>query len=166
MPISQGLKAGLAAGVVYGLMIGLLHFGTLEACRTTQLVYIQGQLDKIGSNATATDLFATDVIYYPMIYGLWSLVYGVIFGAVFAYVYTNLPGANSKIKGTVLGVAVFVIGIFAGPAFFGYQCDPSFLPYIFLAAGFPVAMVFGYVLGVFYDSFGRLAKEEHSQKNG
>lgn len=167
MPVSQGLKAGLAAGVIYGLMIGMLHLGTLEACRTTQLAYIAEQLSKQipPTNATAADLFATDVIYYPMIYGLWSLIYGVVYGAVFALIYFWLPGSSSKKKGMVLGIPVFVIGILVGPAFFGYQCSPDYLPYLFLASGFPVAVIFGYVLGVFYDSFGRLAKEESSQRS-
>ena len=162
MSISQGLKAGLAAGVIYGLVVGMLHFGTLEACRATQLQFIQAQIDSLGSsiNYTATQLFATDVIYYPIIYGLWSLIYGVIFGALFAWGYSRLPGSTSKSKGLILSIPVFLVGIFAGPAFFGYQCNPEYLPFLFLAAGLPVAVVFGYVLGVFYDSFGRLAIEE------
>ena len=165
MPVSQGLKAGLAAGVVYGLMVGMLHFGTLEVCRTTQLQYIAAQLAKqnLTTNSTAADLFATDIIYYPMIYGLWSLVYGVIYGAVFALIYFRLPGRTSKRKGMALCVPIFVIGLIAGPAFFGYQCVPAYLPYIFIAAGFPVAVAFGYILGVFYDSFGRLAIEQREE---
>ncbi len=164
MPVSQGLKAGLAAGVVYGLLVGMLHFGTLEACRTTQIQYITAQLQKENlSNVTADELFATDVIYYPMIYGLWSLVYGVIYGAVFGIIYLRLPGRTSKRKGIALGVPVFIIGLLAGPAFFGYQCSPAFLPYVFLAAGLPVSFIFGYVLGSFYDSFGRLAIEQREE---
>ena len=71
VPVSQGLKAGLAAGIVYGLMVGMLHLGALEACRTTQLQYIATQITNQNINATAGDLFATDLVYYPMIYGLW-----------------------------------------------------------------------------------------------
>lgn len=163
VPISQGLKAGLAAGVVYGLMVGMLHFGVLEACRTTQLQYIATQIVKQNINATADSLFATDIVYYPMIYGLWSLVYGVIYGAVFALMYLKLPGRSSKRKGMLLAVPVFFIGLFAGPAFFGYQCVPSYIPYIFQIAGLPVAVIFGFVLGVFYDSFGRLAVEQKEE---
>jgi hypothetical protein len=163
MPISQGLKAGLAAGVIYGLMVGMLHFGVLEACRTTQLQYIATQIVRQNINATASDLFATDLVYYPMIYGLWSLVYGVIYGAAFALIYLRLPGSSSKRKGVILSIPVFFIGLFAGPAFFGYQCAPDYFPYVFQVAGFPVAVAFGYILGVFYDSFGRLAKEQREE---
>jgi hypothetical protein len=146
-------------------MVGMLHFGTLEACRTTQLQFIQSQISAQihPTNATAEELFATDVIYYPMIYGLWSLVYGVIYGVLFAWIYLRVPGSTSTKKGVVMSIPVFLIGIFVGPAFFGYQCIPAYLPYIFLAAGLPVSIAFGYVLGVFYDSFGRLEKEERGQ---
>ena len=157
------MKAGLAAGVVYGLMVGMLHLGVLEACRTTQIQYIATQIVKQNINATADDLFATDVIYYPMIYGLWSLVYGVIYGAAFALIYFRLPGRSSKRKGMMLALPIFLIGLFAGPAFFGYQCAPSYIPYIFQIAGFPVAIIFSFVLGTFYDSFGRLAIEQKEE---
>ncbi|MGH2639903.1 MAG: hypothetical protein ACRDF4_11600 [Rhabdochlamydiaceae bacterium] len=165
MPVSQGLKAGLAAGVIYGVMVGMLHFGTLEACRDTQIQYIQSQLilQNPPTNATAQDLFATDLIYFPMVYGIWGLVYGVIYGAVFALVYLRLPGSSSKRKAMILVAPIFVIGIIAGPAFFAYQCNPGYIPYVALGAGLPVSAAFGYVLGVFYDSFGRLRKEEEEE---
>ena len=164
MPISQGLKAGLAAGVIYGVLIGLLHLGTLEACSSSQLSYISQQLALHPvANVTATDLFATDIIYYPMVYGIWSLIYGVIFGAIFAGLYLRLPGINSKRKGMVLAIPVFFIGVIAGPASFFYACNPSFIPYISFSLGLPVSFAFGYVLGIFYDSFGRLAKEQQEK---
>ena len=163
MSISQGLKAGLAAGVVYGLLVGLLHFGALEACRTTQLEYIAQQIAGQNVNATAADLFATDVIYYPMIYGLWSLIYGVIFGVIFAVGYLKIPGHSSRRKGYVLALPVFIVGLLVGPAFFGYQCTPYYIPYLFQASGLPVSIIFGFVLGTFYDSFGRLAVEQRNE---
>jgi hypothetical protein len=164
MPVSQGLKAGLAAGVIYGVLIGLLHLGTLEACSSSQLSYISQQLiQHPATNVTASDLFATDVIYYPMVYGIWSLIYGVIFGAIFAALYLKLPGLNSKKKGMVLAIPVFFVGVIAGPASFFYECNPSFIPYISFVLGLPVSFAFGYVLGIFYDSFGRLAQEQREK---
>lgn len=147
-------------------MIGLVHLTTLEACSQTQIQYIAYQLSHQPSpvNATADELFATDIVYYPMIYGIWSLVYGVVYGAFFALAYRKLPGSTSKAKGVILGLPVFLIGLFAGPAFFSYQCNPSYIPDISLAAGLPISLAFGYILGVFYDSFGRLHKEESEAK--
>jgi hypothetical protein len=164
LPISQGLKAGLAAGVVYGGMIGLLHLGTLEACSSTQISEIAQKLLAQNSNASASSMFSTDVLYFPMVYGIWGLIYGVIYGAIFAYIYPRLPGSTSRRKGMTLGIPVFLIGVFAGPAFFLYDCSPSYLPLISLGLGLPVSFIFGYVLGMFYDSFGRLALEQRLER--
>jgi len=163
VPLSQGLKAGLAAGVVYGGLVGLLHVGTLEACSAAQINYISQQIVQLNSptNETASQMFSTDVLYFPMIYGIWGLIYGVLYGALFGSIYSRLPGSSSKIKGMSLAVPVFLIGVFAGPMdYFLYHCSPSFIPYISLGLGLPVSFLFGYFLGLFYDSFGRLALEE------
>jgi hypothetical protein len=165
MPVSQGLKAGLAAGVIYGVLVGLLHLSTLEACSASQLSYIsQKLLLHPVANVTASDIFTTDTIIIPIYNGIWSLIYGVIFGAIFAAVYFKLPGLNSKKKGLFLGIPVFFVGIFVGPAAFVYQCSPSYLPYISFALYVPVSFCFGYILGVFYDSFGRLAQEQKEER--
>lgn len=162
MHISQGLKAGLAAGVIYGGMVGLLHLGTLEACSSVQISYIQHELltQNAPSNETAAGMFETDLLYFPMVYGIWGLIYGVIFGIIFAALYLRLPGSSSKKKAMSLAIPVFLIGVFAGPAYVYYQCSPSFLPLISLGLGLPASFIFGYFLGLFYDSFGRLAAEE------
>ncbi len=163
--VSLGLKAGLAAGVIYGAMVGILHLTTLEVCRTAQINFISSQLLKQAapSNSSALDLFATDVVYYPMVYGIWALIYGVLFGVIFAYAYRRLPGIGSRRKGMALAIPVFFVSLFAGPASFFYQCDPSFYPIIPTVLGFPVSIAFGYVLGMFYDSFGRLLQEEKEE---
>lgn len=167
MSISQGLKAGLAAGVIYGGVVALLHIGTLEACSATQIGYIQHELQRLGipTNETASQMFSTDVLYFPMIYGIWALVYGVMYGAFYAALYSRLPGSNSKVKGMSLGIPVFLIGVFAGPMdYLAYHCSPSFIPLISLVLSVPASFLFGYVLGVFYDSFGRLALEQKQER--
>jgi len=166
--ISQGLKAGLAGGVVYGLMIGLIHLGTLEACSSAQIQYITQQLQKISppSNSTADQLFSTDLAYFPMINGIWALVYGVIFGALFASIYSHLPGTNSKKKGMTLGIGVIVVGFFVGPASYSYRCSSDWIPLLANVAGFASGIFFGFVLGVFYDSFGRLHEEDKNKIAG
>ena len=163
---SQGLKAGLAAGVIYGLLVGLLHLSTLELCSQNQVQFIATQLLKQppGGNVTAQDLFATDLVYFPMIFGIVALIYGVVYGVIFSFLYGRIPGSSSKRKGMVFALPVFVIGIFAGPAAFSYDCSPSFVPLLSLAAGLPVSLAFGYVLGVFFDSFGRLAQEQREEE--
>jgi hypothetical protein len=164
---SQGLKAGLAAGVIYGVVIGLLHLGTLEVCSSAQLQYIGERLSQLSppSNETAKELFAADLEWYPMAYGIWALVYGVAFGAIFAAIYLRLPGSNSKRKGMALGIGVLIVGFFIGPASLSYTCTPTYFPTIANIAGIAAAVVYGYVLGVFYDSFGRLHEKENSDRN-
>lgn len=160
--ISQGLKAGLAGGVVYGLMVGLIHLGTLEACSSAQIQFISQHLAQLSpqSNSTAQQLFSTDVVYFPMVYGLWALIYGLLFGVLFALLYTRLPGTNSKRKGMVLGVGVLLVGFFVGPASYSYACSSFFFPSVATIGGFASGIFFGFVLGMFYDSFGRLHEEE------
>lgn len=163
---SQGLKAGLAAGVIYGLMIGLLHLTTLAGCSSAQIAIISQKLVSQQSNASATAIFYDfDVVYYPMVYGIWALVYGVVYGVVFSAIYRRLPGSNSKSKGVVLGGLVFVIDAVVGPGFFVlYSCNNSIFPYITFAASVPATLLFGYLLGTFYDWFGRLEKEETEER--
>ena len=65
----------------------------------------------------------------------------------------------------VLGVPVFLIGLFAGPAsLYVINCSPSFIPYISQALSLPASIGFGYILGMFYDSFGRLAIEQREER--
>ena len=115
------------------------------------------------ANVTASVSLCYGHYLLPDGLGIWSLIYGVIFGAIFAVIYLKLPGLNSKKKGMVLGFPVFFVGVIAGPASFFYECNPSFIPDISFALGVPVSFAFGYVLGIFYDSFGRLAQEQRKK---
>ena len=148
-------------------MVGLLHLGTLEACSSAQISFISQQLLKLNTptNETASAMFGTDVLYFPMIYGIWGLIYGVLFGAIFAKLYHRLPGKTSKQKGIVLGIPVFLIGLFAGPAsYYVINCSPTFIPYISQALSIPASFAFCYILGMFYDSFGRLEIEQREER--
>jgi hypothetical protein len=161
--ISQGLKAGLAAGVIYAAIIGLMSLTTFLGCSSAQIAYIAAQHP---SNVSASEIFyGTDIIYYPMVYAVLTLIFGLIFGLIFALVYSKLPGSTSKFKGSVLGVAVFLAVAFIGPGFFEeYACGGSAFPYLILGLSVPAAILFGYLLGSFYDSFGRLEREETEQR--
>jgi hypothetical protein len=164
--ISQGLKAGLAAGAIYAAMIGLLHLTTLLGCSSSQISYISSSKLLQSSNASATEIFyGTDIIYLPMVFGVATLVAGVIFGAVFGYLYARLPGSTSKSKGLSLGGVVFIVMALVGPDYLElYACGGSLFPYVTFALSVPAALVFGYLLGSFYDSFGRLEREETEQR--
>jgi hypothetical protein len=162
---SQGLKAGLAAGAIYAAIIGLLHFSTLLGCSSAQISFIAQRIPA-SSNSSASEIFyGTDIIYYPMVYGVSTLIIGVIFGGIFGFLYSRLPGTASKTKGLGLGVAVFFVVAFVGPGFLlTYSCGGSLFPYFTFVLSIPSALLFGYLLGSFYDSFGRLEREETDQR--
>ena len=161
--VSQGLKAGLAAGVIYAAIIGLMSLTTLLGCSSAQISFIAAHSP---TNVSASSIFySTDIVYYPMVYGVLTLVFGLIFGLIFTFGYSRLPGSNSKIKGSILGVAVFLAVAFIGPGFFDeYACVGSAFPDLIFGLSVPAALLFGYLLGSFYDSFGRLEREETEQR--
>ena len=165
MPISQGLKAGLAAGVVYGLMIGILHVSFQAACSTDQLAYITQQIATRNlQNVTAQEIYSTDLIMLPIYWGLGALILGVLYGVTFGLLYTAIPGISSQKKGIFLGIAVFAIGFLMGLPGYGIACTPDFMSFLPLLLSVPISLAFGYLLGVFYDSFGRLAKEQREEE--
>jgi hypothetical protein len=160
---SQAAKGGLAAGLIFGFIIGLLHLGTLAGCSSAQLSYITHQLQLTDSNATASSVYSFDLVYYPMVNGLFAFILAVILSVGFGAFYLKIPGRTSKQKGEVWAIPVFIVAVIAGPAYVPYQCSPFFLPYLATIAAIPATIVFGYLLGVFYDAFGRLAVEQREE---
>ncbi len=160
---SQGVKAGLAAGVIYAVMIGLLSLSTFLGCSNAQIAYIA---QHHPANVTASEVFySTTIVYFPMVYGVLTLIFGLIFGIIFALAYSILPGSTSRVKGSALGVGAFLTVAFLGPGFFvEYTCGGSLFPYFTFGLSIPVALIFGFLLGSFYDSFGRLEREETEER--
>ena len=60
----------------------------------------------------------------------------------------------------MLGIGVLIVGFFVGPAAYPYACQTNLFPAIATIGGFASGIFFGFVLGVFYDAFGRLHEEE------
>lgn len=153
--------------MIYGLIIGLLHFTTLLGCSSAQIQHIsQSPLLK---NATASDYFyGFDIIYIPIVTGVLTLIIGLVFGVIFAFAYRRLPGSKSSRKGVSLGFFTFFFVLFVGPGYFTeYYCSGSVIPnfpYFTFALSFPAAIIFGFLLGSFYDSFGRLEAEETEER--
>lgn len=164
MAISQGLKAGLAAGVVYGLLIGISHLTFQVACSADQLTYIAQQIALRNlQNVTAQEIYSTDLVILPIYWGLGALILGVVYGVGFALLYHSIPGSNSRKKGLVLSIPVFAVGFLMGLPGYGIACTPDFLSLLPLILSVPISFAFGYILGIFYDSFGRLSKEEREE---
>lgn len=156
--LSQALKAGLAAGVIYGLLVGCSHFTFQAACSTDQ---INGIAHKILvenlQNVTAQQIYSTQLVVLPIYWGLGALILGVIFGIVFSFLYRFLPGSNSPSKGLSFSLIVFALGFLLGLPGYGISCTPEIISFMPLVLSLPISLVFGYVLGVFYDRFGQLA---------
>jgi hypothetical protein len=149
-------------------MIGLLHLATLLGCSTTEIRYISHS-GNLPANTTASQIFyGVDIVYYPMIYGVFAFVIAIVFGVIFAYAYKRLPGLRSSTKGVTIGAFLFVFVAFAGPGYFtDYSCSSGPLPvtpYATFILSIPAALFFGYLLGSFYDSFGRLEIEETEER--
>jgi hypothetical protein len=162
--LSQAAKAGLAAGLIFGAIIGVIHLTTLAVCSSAQLNYITGKLQAEHiTNQTASGVFGFDLVYYPMVNGLTGFILGEILAVGYGAAYLLLPGSNSKRKGELYAVPVFIVTVVVGPAYVAYTCSPFFIPYIATAAAFPASIAFGYLLGVFYDAFGRLAIEQREE---
>jgi hypothetical protein len=155
---SRGLKAGLAAGAVYGLMVGLLHFGQLQICRSYQIPIIYQALLLQNASATLSDAqkgFAETSIYLPVLFGSIALVVGVIYGGVFGYAYYKIPFSTSRTKGTLFGVAIFLLGIWPlGLSGTEINCAANYY-LIPLTISFPASLATGYLMGVFYDAPSR-----------
>ncbi|MGI0078407.1 MAG: hypothetical protein ACRECH_02175 [Nitrososphaerales archaeon] len=174
--ISKGIKAGLAAGVVYAALIGLLHTGFLTICAPYQIAYIQSQtaglnpttvittsLTTITTTVTfpsAQDIFNTDLVVFSLDWAVGALVAGVIYGAIFGAFYERLPGSTSKKKGLYLSIFVFILGIVLGLSGWELGCSPDYYHAIPVLASVPISAAFGYLLGMLYDSFGAVEREE------
>jgi len=103
-----------------------------------------------------------------MIYGIIAFLIALVFGVTFAFAYKRLPGMKSATKGVTIGAFLFVFVALAGPGYFtDYSCSAGpfpFTPYATFILSVPVALFFGFLLGSFYDSFGRLEVEETEER--
>ncbi|GEM_PF-1546327 len=170
--ISLGLKAGLASGVIYGALIGFLHAGLLEACSSTQLSFInqnliaspiRSRMISYYTSESASDVFGSDLLHFPIYWAIGALIAGVAYGVVFSAIYPKLPGFSSRTKGMWMGVIVYVVGTFLGLSGLEVTCSPSVFSILGMLGSLPISIADGYFLGMFYDSFGALSKEERAE---
>ena len=174
--LSKGIKAGLAAGVIYAVLIGLLHTAFLSVCNSYQIAFIQTQIANLNpttvitagtttittttSFPSAQELFSTDLVVLSLDWAVGALVAGVIYGCIFGAIYDRLPGSTSKKKGLFLSVFVFIFGIIFGLSGWEIGCSPDYFHLIPVLASIPISGAFGYLLGMLYDSFGVVEREE------
>jgi hypothetical protein len=146
----RGAKTGLVSGLIYMAALWIL----------------------ILTAASIHDFDLSEVVtgpispyYFPVVSlegFLWTAfgkgtIFGIICGLAFADWYEKLPGKSFLMKGVVLGVVLWivfgVIGRATGGKVLAVLGDPLFLFPTFLVGGLMIAILFGSLLGFFWDRF-------------
>jgi hypothetical protein len=158
----RGIKAGLVIGLVYMAVAAILgaiyQNNPLSVPHFLHFLYGAG-LTPLFSLAALTDpSFWTSLLFQ-------YVVRGIVFGAIFAALYSFLPGTASVKKGVMLSVFVWILSavglIYITP---GWPTDGSFWTYcgggaVVLSSIWPAlagiisALAFGALTGLLWDRF-------------
>jgi hypothetical protein len=136
--IGTGAKAGVVSGVVYGIISSITTYMTVLFTKEEVISAIRASLP-LDSPITAEQLFDFVLVLSPIFVILLGLVVGVILGVLYGLGYEKIPGRNSVYKGLVIGLGNLHYGI----SYFMVN----------LTWNLVISLVFGALLGVFYDKF-------------
>lgn len=145
----RGAKAGLIAGLVWGLIVAALLAGLLTAFKADVLAGIS----QLPSNPMTPDQLYAITLYFGVgtSIGL-GILGGLILGMIFAVVYNAyLKSYSIRLRGLVFGIVLFLIdlGLNGGG---GTASGMDF--FVISIAGYLVAsLVYGYLLGYFFERF-------------
>ncbi len=148
--IGTGAKAGLVSGVVYGAISSITTYIMVLFAKEEIISAIRESLPQ-DFPITAEQLFEFALIFSPIFVVIVGVVAGVILGVIYAWGYEKVPGGNSIFKGLVFGIILWVIidvllrlgNIQYGTTYFALS----------LAWSLVIALIFGALLGIFYDKF-------------
>jgi hypothetical protein len=168
----RGIKAGLATGVVY-LLISVLLSAIYQDNPMSVPYFIWGSGLTLFAWSSLTD--PSEVISLLFQY----VVRGIVFGAVFAALYSLLPGTASVKKGVVLSAFLCIVAlvgvIYTSPGWPANSWVPDGAYYIGMLnlssfrlglAGIISALVFGTLTGFLWDRFrGRELREERKGRS-
>lgn len=142
--LARGAKAGIVSGVIYGALNGL--FVKLVAI---SVLFPSAFAEHFGQGLLIT-WFGGGVIF--------GVIGGVIFGLILAAGYTRLSGRTSVIKGVILSIPFWVVmGIYddvmqtVDVAGWDAVMPVVAIP---LVLGLAVSILWGVLLGFFWDRFG------------
>jgi len=148
--LGTGAKAGLVSGVVYGAMSAVFAYISSPMIKEQMMVVIEETLLP-DSLVTAEQIYEFALIFGAVFAVIVGVVAGVILGAVYGWGYEKVPGGNSIYKGLVLGIILWIIiDVLLGIG--NVQYDITYFV-LSLAWSLVIALVFGALLGVFYDKF-------------
>ena len=148
--IGTGAKAGVVSGVVYGIISSITTYMTVLFTKEEVISAIRASLP-LDSPITAEQLFDFVLVLSPIFVILLGLVVGVILGVLYGWGYEKIPGRNSIYKGLVIGVIFWII-FFVLLGLGNLQYGISYFM-VNLTWDLVISLVFGVLLGVFYDKF-------------
>lgn len=153
-----GLKTGVVAGAIYGLLNGFVALAITIVMREELIKQIQAQFARLPYDIpiTAEQIYPITVAMSIPGSIMGGLIVGAILGIVFLILYGELMGKDSKRKGLCFSILLIIGTGLAEIAFPG-----SGLPLIMIQTSYLVFtpvnilffLVFGYLLGKFYDRF-------------
>ncbi|UCD13347.1 MAG: zinc ribbon domain-containing protein [Thermoplasmatales archaeon] len=138
--LGKGLKAGAVAGVIYGAVGEVIK----------QIVYSLSWGDRIYY-----------YVFFSAIPGaIYGLILGIIIGLIFAVAYKSLPGTTSIVKGLIISIFSWLIFSFLFQyIIIYYRFYFSERYQITIIADLILFIFFGFLLGVFWDKFGKLQRK-------
>ncbi|HEY4711885.1 MAG TPA: hypothetical protein VIH69_04300 [Dehalococcoidia bacterium] len=167
----RGIKAGVIAGIVYMVIAGILGAIYYDSFSVPHFIYGTGLT--LFTWRSLTDFSSVYFLLSQYVYR------GIVFGAVFAALYSFLPGTKSVGKGMVLSLFLCIVALVEsiyttpgwptdGISFTGtYYIGMISLSSISLAlAGIISALVFGALAGFLWDRFrGKGLTEERKGRS-
>jgi len=148
--IGTGAKAGVVSGAVYGVISAVTMYVMVLSMKE-EVISVIGESLPQDFPITAEQLFEFTLILVPIFAILFGLVVGVILGVIYGWGYEKIPGGNAVYKGLIIGVIFWIIFfVLLGLGNLQYGA-PYFM--VSLAWNLVISLVFGALLGVFYDKF-------------
>lgn len=145
-----GAKAGVVSGVVYGAISAVSTYVTMTMMKE-QIMLIMEEALPPDLPITAEQLYNMTVLLGAIMVVILGVVVGVILGAVYGWAYEKIPGRKSIYKGLIFGVILWIIfNVLLGLGNLQYGTI-YFISN--LAWGLVVSLIFGALLGVFYNKF-------------
>ncbi|NIO23304.1 MAG: hypothetical protein GTN38_04745 [Candidatus Aenigmarchaeota archaeon] len=153
-----GIKTGIVAGAVYGFLAGIVATVVTILMREEIIKQIQAQFARIPQDIPITAEQVYPITVAMSIPGsiIGGLIVGAVLGIVFLVLYGELLGKDSKRKGIFFAVLLIVGTGLAELAFPGSGLSLIMIQtrYILLTpVNILFFLVFGYLLGKFYDRF-------------
>jgi len=148
--IGTGAKAGVVSGIVYGAISAVFAYISSPMIKEQMMAVIEETLPP-NSLVTTEQIYEFLLIFGAVVTVIVGVVTGVILGVVYGWGYEKFPGGNSIYKGLVFGIILWVIvDVLLGLGNLQYGTTYFALS---LAWGLVIALIFGALLGVFYDKF-------------